>query len=159
MMRPAKQMKTLPKVFFGADHGGYGLKQTLIGFVKEMGYETTDLGTHKAERCDYPDVASALCRAVLAHKNAVGVLVCGTGIGMSIAANKVDGIRCALCHDHYTAKMAREHNNANVLAMGERVIGVEVAKDMMKTYLTTEFGGGRHETRVKKIMALQNRGE
>ena len=113
------------------------------------------MGTHKAERCDYPDVAKTLANAVLKDSNSLGVLVCGTGIGISIAANKVDGIRCALCHDHYTASMAKKHNNANVLALGGRVLGVEVAKDIMQTYLETQFEGGRHEKRVNKIMALQ----
>ena len=150
-----KKLKTLPRIFFGADHGGYGLKQELIGFVKDMGYEITDLGTHKAERCDYPDVAKTLANAVLKESNSLGVLVCGTGIGISIAANKVDGIRCALCHDHYTASMAKKHNNANVLALGGRVLGVEVAKDIMQSYLETQFEGGRHAKRVDKIMALQ----
>lgn len=108
-------------------------------------------------QCDYPDIAEALGKTVCETKGSLGVLICGTGIGMSIAVNKVKGIRCALCHDHYTASMCRRHNNANVLAMGERVIGIEVAKDIIDTYLITDFEGGRHETRVEKMMAIESR--
>ena len=109
------------------------------------------------EQCDYPDVADALTKAVLKHEGSKGILICGTGIGMSIAANKVNGIRCALCHDHYTASMCRKHNDANVIAMGERVIGIEVAKDILDTYLGTDFEGGRHKTRVEKMMSLESK--
>eukprot|EP00940_MAST-03C_sp_MAST-3C-sp2_P003444 g3444.t1 len=163
MSMAAKKAKTLPKIIFGADHGGFGMKRELLKYVAGQGYETLDLGTNacgadgKAKRCDYPDIASSLGQAVLKHSGSLGVLVCGTGIGMSIAANKINGIRCALCHDHYTASMCRKHNNANVLALGERVIGIEVAKDIMDTYLKTDFEGGRHKTRVDKMMALESK--
>ena len=147
-------------VVVGADHGGYELKELLLahlGAVHNETVEVVDVG-FGAERCDYPDVASAVGERVAAAGDAAttcGMVVCGTGIGISIAANKVPGIRAALCHDHYTAAMARQHNDANVLALGGRVTGAEVAKDIVDTFLATAFEGGRHATRVGKIMALE----
>jgi ribose 5-phosphate isomerase B len=116
------------KIAIGADHGGYAMKQELIEFLKTLSIECDDCGTHNAEKCDYPDVAKAVCAKVLSGAVERGIVVCGTGIGISIACNKVEGIRCALAHDHYTAKMAREHNDANVLSLGGRTTGIEIAK-------------------------------
>lgn len=139
-------------VHIGSDHAGFDLKEKIKAHLTEKGIEITDVGCFKPERCDYPDIAQALCKNL---KGGRGILVCGSGIGISMAANKIAGIRCALCHDHYTAKMCRQHNDANVLAVGSRTTGDEVAKDIVDTFLQTEFEGGRHADRVKKITALE----
>ena len=143
------------KIYIGSDHAGFAVK----GFVKKLfekrGYEVEDLGTYSAERVDYPDYAAKVARAVAADPDSQGVLICGTGIGMSIAANKIKGIRAAEVHDYYTAQMARAHNDANVLCFGERVVGPGVIESIVEAWCTTEFEGGRHENRVKKIMALE----
>ncbi len=145
----------MKKVYIGSDHAGFAIK----GFVKELfekrGYEVEDLGTHSSERVDYPDFAAKVARAVAADPDSWGVLICGTGIGMSIAANKIKGIRAAEVHDYYTAQMARAHNDANVLCFGERVVGPGVVESIVEAWCTTQFEGGRHEKRVKKIMALE----
>lgn len=119
--------------------------------LKGAGVSVVDLGTHGTERVDYPDVAQELCRQVVSGQASCGILLCGTGIGMSIAANKVPGIRAALCHDHYTAKLTRQHNDANVLCAGARTTGIEVIKDMVEVFLATPFEGGRHAQRVAKL--------
>jgi ribose 5-phosphate isomerase B len=132
-------------------------------FIKKhlsfLGYEVKDLGCFIPDRCDYPNIAAEVCQDIknkdIKGRTKMGILFCGTGIGISIAANKIRGIRCALCHDHYTAVMSRKHNNANVLSLGGRTTGKEIAKEIVETFLTTEFEGGRHETRVQKIMALE----
>ncbi len=143
------------KIYIGSDHAGFAVK----GFVKELfekrGYEVEDLGTYSAERVDYPDYAAKVARAVAADPNSQGVLICGTGIGMSIAANKIKGIRAAEVHDYYTAQMARAHNDANVLCFGQRVVGQGVIESIVEAWCTTEFEGGRHAKRVEKIMALE----
>eukprot|EP00389_Voromonas_pontica_P010830 GDKH01016509.1.p2 GENE.GDKH01016509.1~~GDKH01016509.1.p2 ORF type:complete len:151 (-),score=29.96 GDKH01016509.1:73-525(-) len=139
-------------IIIGSDHAGFQMKEALKSFVESLGIGAVkDMGAHSEERCDYPDFARTVCKEVLATENAAGILVCGSGIGISIAANKVDGIRCALCHDHYTAKMSRLHNDANCIAIGGRVVGLDVAKDMVQVFLSTAFEGGRHADRVKKI--------
>eukprot|EP00033_Pygsuia_biforma_P001862 GCRY01002082.1.p1 GENE.GCRY01002082.1~~GCRY01002082.1.p1 ORF type:complete len:172 (-),score=17.97 GCRY01002082.1:86-601(-) len=142
-------------IVIGADHGAFELKMVLVEYLKEKGIQVLDVGTFDGSRVDYPDIAASVCAKIVSGEFEKGIVCCGTGIGISIAANKIDGIRCALCHDHYTAKMCREHNNANVLALGGRVTGDEVAKDIVDVYLSTEFLGGRHATRVEKIMKLQ----
>lgn len=141
-------------VVIGCDHAAVPLKDEIIAMLQANGYSVTDLGTHGTERVDYPDIAVAVAQAVASGKAKAGIIFCGTGIGVSISANKVAGIRAALCHDHFTAKMARNHNDANVLCAGARVTGAEVVKEMVHVFLTTPFEGGRHAERVKKINAL-----
>lgn len=138
-------------VVIAADHGGVNLKDVLKRVLTEMGYEVLDLGTHGPEPVDYPDYADALVEAMKEGKAARGVLVCGSGIGVSIRANRHPGIRAALCHDALSARLAREHNDANVLVLGERLTGVDVAKDCLRVFMTTEFEGGRHARRVEKL--------
>lgn len=137
------------KVFLASDHAGFELKNELKEAIKGLGYEVVDLGTNDKNSVDYPDYAHLLASKL--EPNCYGVLVCGTGIGISIAANRHENVRCALCHDEFTARLAREHNNANVIAFGARVIGDGVATAALETFLKTEFAGGRHERRVKKI--------
>lgn len=138
-------------VALGADHAGVALKATLADALAAAGHPVLDLGTHGTDSVDYPDFAEAVARAVLDGRARFGVLVCGTGIGISIAANRHAGIRCALAHDATTARLSREHNDANVLALGARVVGAEVALDALRAFLATPFGGGRHERRVRKL--------
>ncbi len=142
-------------VILGSDHGGFALKGIIREFLSKKGFELEDVGVFSEESCDYPDIAVEVSKRVAQKEGSVGILICGTGIGMSIAANKIKGIRCALCHDAYTAEFARRHNNANVLAFGGRTTGVEIAKQMVDIFLSTPFDGGRHERRVKKIEALE----
>ncbi len=137
------------KIAIGCDHAGYKLKEEVKGFLTE--HEVIDLGTNSEESVDYPDFGKAVGRAVAGGEADYGIVICGSGIGISIAANKVDGIRCALCSEPLSAKLSRLHNNANVLAMGARLIGVEMAKEITQVFLSTEFEGGRHERRVNKI--------
>ena len=138
--------------YIGADHGGVRIKDLLGEALRARGFEVEDLGTHGTEAVDYPEIAVAVARKVAAGGGARGLLVCGTGIGMSMAANKVHGIRAALATDPFMAKMATEHNDANVLCVGERVIGEGLALEILDAFLGAEFGGGRHERRVGKIM-------
>ena len=139
------------KIAMAADHGGFALKEQLKQYVESMGHEVVDLGGYSAERSDYPDHGFACGEAVARGEADRGIVVCGTGIGISISANKVKGIRCALCTDPVMARLCREHNNANVLALGERIIGVELAKGIVEVFLNTEAEGGRHAMRVDKI--------
>lgn len=143
------------KVAIGSDHGGFHLKEAIKGLLDTMNIEYKDYGTHSTDSIDYPDVAVPVAEAVAAGEFDRGILVCGTGIGIGIAANKVKGIRAALCHDTFSAHASREHNNANILTMGERVIGEGLALDITKIWLTTEFEGGRHERRVEKISQIE----
>ncbi len=135
----------------GADHGGMALKNRLAAALVEAGHEVRDYGTDGPASVDYPDFAQAVCAAVEEKKADFGILVCGTGIGMSIAANRHRGIRCGLVHDVTTARLTRAHNDANVLALGARIIGEEVALDILQAFLGTEFEGGRHERRLSKL--------
>ena len=139
------------KYFIGTDHAGFAVKPFIIEYLEKKGIEVEDLGTYSSESVDYPDFAHKVAEAVLANEGTKGILVCGSGIGMSLAANKHKGIRAALCHDAYTAEMARRHNDANILCFGERVIGVGVIESILEAWLSHEFEGGRHERRVKKI--------
>lgn len=139
----------IDKVFLASDHAGFELKNELKEAIKGLGYEVVDLGTNDKNSVDYPDYAHLLASKL--EPNYYGVLVCGTGIGISIAANRHKNVRCALCHDEFTARLAREHNDANVIAFGARVIGAGVAISAVEAFLKTEFAGGRHERRVKKI--------
>ncbi|HTZ80376.1 MAG TPA: ribose 5-phosphate isomerase B [Stellaceae bacterium] len=138
-------------IAIAADHGGYDLKTLLIPEIAALGFEALDLGTNGPESVDYPDFAAALARAIESGQVARGVLVCGTGIGIAIAANRHRGVRAAVCHDATTARLARQHNDANVLALGGRVIGAEVARDCLRIFLRTEFEGGRHSRRIAKM--------
>lgn len=141
------------KIAIAADHGGYELKEALKRHF--AAYDFADLGTNSSESVDYPDYGAALARRVAAGEFDRGILICGSGIGISIAANKVKGIRAALCHNGYTAEMARRHNDANVIAMGGRVVDEKTAVEMTDIFLKTEFEGGRHANRVAKISALE----
>ena len=145
---------TRTTVAIGSDHAGFDLKQVLAAYLAELGYDVLDLGTDGPESVDYPDFGLAVAKAVAEEKAGFGVVVCGTGIGISIAANRVPQVRAALCHDHTTAELSRRHNDANILALGSRIIGVEVAKDCLRTFLTTPFDGGRHVGRVAKWSAI-----
>ena len=143
------------KIAIGSDHGAFELKEMLIAHLRAAGHEIVDVGIYEVKRVDYPDIAVAICEKVTSGECERGIALCGTGIGISIACNKVNGIRCALCHDHFTAKLCRQHNNANVLSMGGRTTGPEVAKEIVDTFLTTEFEGDRHTTRLEKIAAIE----
>jgi ribose 5-phosphate isomerase B len=146
------------RVALGADHGGYALKEILKRAIHEdLGWEVHDCGTHSGEAVDYPDFAAAVAREVASGRSSRGVIVDAAGIGSSIAANKVPGVRCALCHDDATVLNSREHNDANVLALGAKVVHRGAATRMVRLFLTTPFGGGRHERRVRKISALEQR--
>ena len=138
-----------------SDHGGFALKQEIMAHLRATGVEFEDLGTYSEESCDYPVYAEKLGKAVAAGDYEKGILICGTGIGISIAANKIHGVRAALCGDCYSAEMCRRHNDANVLALGGRVLGVELAKRIVDTFLTAPFEGGRHQRRVDLISALE----
>jgi ribose 5-phosphate isomerase B len=143
------------KVAIASDHGGMNIRKELIALMEEMGIEYKDFGPNSTESVDYPDFAFPVAEGVANGEYDRGILVCGTGIGMSIAANKVPGVRCALVHDTFSAKATREHNDTNILAMGERVIGPGLAREIAKIWLLTEFEGGRHEARVNKINNYQ----
>lgn len=146
------------KIAIGADHAGYRLKDDIIALIKELGHEAEDLGCNCSDSVDYPDYALAVCERVVAGDADKGILICGTGIGMSIAANKVPGIRCALVHDLFSAKATREHNDTNVLAIGERVTGPGLALEIVKVWLETEFSAGeRHHNRIRKVTALEDK--
>ncbi|MBC7764921.1 MAG: ribose 5-phosphate isomerase B [Hyphomonadaceae bacterium] len=142
-------------IILGADHGGYMLKEHVKSALLEKGVEVTDIGIFEVHAVDYPDVAQAVCQVVLENEDNKGILICGTGIGISMAANKVNGIRCALLSDCYSARMAAEHNNANVIALGGRVLGVDLAMEIVNTFLATKFQGERHQKRVDKMHALE----
>ena len=137
------------KIAIGADHGGFHLKEIIRVLAEELGHEVQDLGCYSPASVDYPDLAKLVCEKVEAGTADRGILICGTGLGMSMAANRYLHVRAALCHDHYTARMSREHNNANVLCMGERVIGPGVAEKIVRTWLAVEFSGGRHLGRIE----------
>lgn len=142
-------------ISIACDHGGYALKEAVKAHLLEQGYEVRDFGTDSTESCDYPDFAALAARAVASGKCEKGIVICTTGIGVSIAANKVKGVRCALCAEPLSAEMTRRHNDANMLAMGAGVIGQNLALRIVDTFLKAEFEGGRHQRRVDKIMALE----
>lgn len=145
------------KIAIGSDHGGFALKNEIINYLQNKGIDIKDYGTYSVESCDYPDFALKVAEEVTNKKFDFGILICGTGIGISIAANKVPGIRAALCGDTFSAHATREHNNANILALGARVTGVGLALDIVDTFLKTEFQGGRHEIRVNKISDIEKK--
>lgn len=144
------------KITIGSDHGAVELKDAVKKVLADLDVEFDDVGTFGTDSVDYPDIAEKVCAAVTNGKSDRGIVLCGTGIGISIAANKIHGIRCALCNDVYSAKMSRKHNNANVLAMGGRVIGHGSAEEIVRAWIATEFEGGRHERRVNKISKLES---
>jgi ribose 5-phosphate isomerase B len=144
-------------VAIGCDHGGFSMKVNLAAYLKEKGYEVIDCGTHSTASVDYPDFALAVANQVKEGKAWRGIVIDGAGIGSCMAANKVPGVRAAMCYDHATAHNSREHNNANVLTLGAGLIGPSLAKQIVDTFLTTEFGGGRHARRVDKIMAIEEK--
>jgi ribose 5-phosphate isomerase B len=139
------------RFYIATDHAGYALKEFTKEIVRELGHEIIDLGPDSADRVDYPDFAKKCAEAVIKDSGSFGILICGTGIGISISANKVAGIRTALCHNAYTASMSRAHNDANILAFGERVVGKGVVESMIEAFCNTPFEGGRHAGRVAKI--------
>ena len=142
-------------IAIACDHGGLKLKETVKAHLQEKGYEVRDFGTNSTDSCDYPDFGAPAARAVAAGECEKGILICTTGIGMSIVANKVKGIRCGLCSDPLSASLTRRHNDTNVLAMGAGIIGSNLALEIVDVWLTTAFEGGRHQRRIDKVMALE----
>ena len=142
-------------IAIGCDHGGFKLKGAVIDFLKQNGYEVKDFGTDSEQSCDYVDYAAKVAFAVASGECEKGILLCGTGIGISIAANKVKGIRAAHCTDYFSAKYTRMHNDSNIICIGERITGAGLALELIKVFLETEFEGGRHATRVAKIAELE----
>lgn len=143
------------RIAIGCDHAGLGLKDVIVGLLSELGHSYEDFGCYDASSVDYPDIALVVAEGVSQGKFDRGILICSTGTGMSIVANKVKGIRAALCHDTFSARRAREHNDANVLCLGEWVVGKGVAREIVSVYLESEFIGGRHARRLEKISALE----
>lgn len=144
------------KIAIGCDHGGLEHKDAIVAHLKERGFEVKDSGIYENHSVDYPDIAVKVCADITSGECQRGILVCGTGIGMSLAANKVKGIRAAAVSEHFSAKYTRLHNNSNVLCLGGRVIGVGTALELVDLFVDTEFEGGRHENRVNKVMAIEN---
>lgn len=145
------------KIAIGCDHGGFLLKTEVLAHLEAKGFECKDFGTFSEESCDYPDIAVNVAEAVASKEYDFGVLVCGTGIGISIAANKVPGVRAALCGDVFSAKATRHHNNANILALGQRVTGTGLALEIVDAFFGSEYEGGRHENRICKISAIEEK--
>ena len=145
----------MSRIAIGADHAGYTLKQHLIDVLTNQGHDVIDLGTHSLESCDYPPICANVGRHVRDGKADLGIVLGGSGQGEQLAANKVHGVRAALCNDLYTARMARSHNNANVLSMGARVVGEGLAEEILATFLSTDFEGGRHERRVAMLADIE----
>ena len=143
------------KISMASDHGGFHLKEDVKAWLTEQGHEILDCGCYNTDSCDYPDFGEAAARAVAEGKCEKGIVICTTGIGISISANKVKGVRCALCSEPWSAEMTRRHNDSNVLAMGAGVIGPNLAERIVDTFLSTEFEGGRHERRVNLIMDIE----
>lgn len=145
------------KIAVASDHGGFAYKQILKEYLQSKGHEICDFGTDCTDSCDYPDFALPAAEAVANGECGIGILVCSTGIGISIAANKVPGIRCAHCHDTYSAKYTRLHNNANMLAFGQKVIGEGLMLEIVDVFMSTEFEGGRHQRRIDKISDIEKK--
>lgn len=139
------------KIAIGADHGGFELKKLLVQFMENLGHVIDDVGCQSPQSVDYPEYSKMVCDKVKDSSCDAGILICGTGIGMSLAANRDRNIRAALCHDEYTARLSREHNDANVLCLGARVLGVGIAEAIVKTWLSTDFAGGRHQRRIDQF--------
>ncbi|MEW6066730.1 MAG: ribose 5-phosphate isomerase B [Nitrospirota bacterium] len=145
------------KFAIGCDHAGFELKKEIISVLNNLGIEFIDYGTEGSESVDYPDFGERVSEAVSSGKVDRGILICGTGIGMSIVANKFPGVRASLCNELYTAKMSRLHNDANILVVGGRIVGKDLAKEIVKVWVNTTFDGGRHADRLKKIMHIEER--
>ena len=145
------------KIGIGNDHSAVEMKQEVVKYLQELGYEVVNYGTDTTESCHYPIYGEKVARAVVAGEVDLGILICGTGVGLSLAANKVKGIRAVVCSEPYSAKLSRQHNNTNILAFGARVIGVEMAKMIIDEWLNAEFQGGRHQDRVNMIMAIEEK--
>lgn len=145
----------MKKIIIGSDHGGFELKKDVIAHLEKRGVEVIDVGTYSTESCNYPDYARALCKRIQLGEFERGILICGTGIGISIAANKHNGIRAACCSDTFSARMTRMHNDANVLCFGGRVVGAGLACDMVDLFIDTEFEGGRHINRVNMLAEIE----
>ena len=146
----------MARIAIGADHAGYDLKQHLVSFLTTKGHDVDDQGTHSAESVDYPDICAGVGRSVAVGDADWGIVLGGRGQGEQLAANKVKGVRAALCNCLYTARMARAHNNANVLSMGGRIVGIGLAEEIVTLFATTEFEGGRHQRRVEQVMAIES---
>ena len=142
------------KIVLGCDHGGFGLKAKIVSHLNERGYEVVDVGTYSTDSCNYPDYAHKVCETIQRGECPLGILICGTGIGMSMAANKHTGIRAAVCENTFSARMTRMHNDANVLCLGERVVGPGLACDLVDAFLDAEFAGERHVARVNMLKEL-----
>ena len=145
------------KIALGCDHGGLEHKNAIGEFLKENGFEVVDFGIYEQVSVDYPDIAKKVCESIIKGEAERGILVCGTGIGMSIAANKYKGIRAAACSEHFSAKYTRLHNNSNILCLGGRVVGVGTAIELADLFVNTEFEGGRHQKRIDKIAEIENK--
>ena len=144
------------KIGIGNDHAATELKFAIVDYLKELGHEVVNFGTDTNDSCNYPEYGEKVARAVVAKEVDLGILICGTGVGISIAANKVKGIRAVVCSEPCSARLAREHNNANILAFGARIVGEDLAKTIVKEYLDASFLGGRHQTRVDMISEIEN---
>ena len=147
----------MPCVIIGSDHGGFDLKAELVKFLNDKGHKVQDYGTHSPDPVDYPDIALLVAEAVINTRDAVGIIIDGAGIGSAITANKVAGIRAACCHDSFSARNSREHNNANVLTLGGRIIGGGAAQEVVQTWLASSFQGGRHQRRVDKMLDVERK--
>ncbi len=145
------------KIAIGNDHAAVEMKHQIADYLKELGHEVLNMGTDTCESCNYPEYGEKVGRAVVNGEADCGVLICGTGVGISIAANKVKGVRAAVCSDVTTAHLVKEHNNANIIAFGARIVGIELAKDIVKAYLNAEYEGGRHQNRIDLIHEIEER--
>lgn len=145
------------KIGIGNDHAALEMKNQVMEYLKEKGYEVINYGTNTPESCNYPEFGEKVGRAVVSGEVDCGILICGTGVGISLAANKVKGVRAVVCSEPYSAKLSKQHNNTNILAFGARVVGIELAKMIIDEWLGAEFEGGRHQTRVDMIMAIENK--
>lgn len=143
------------KIIIGNDHAAVELKKEIMAYVQGLGHEVVNVGVDTSESCNYPEIGAKVGRAVVEEDYDCGILICGTGVGISIAANKIHGVRAAVCSDVTTARLVKQHNNANIIAFGARIVGSELAKDIVKAYLEAEFEGGRHQTRVDMIHELE----
>lgn len=145
------------KIGIGNDHAALEMKNRVMEYLEEKGYEVINYGTNTPESCNYPEFGEKVGRAVVSGEVDCGILICGTGVGISLAANKVKGVRAVVCSEPYSAKLSKQHNNTNILAFGARVVGIELAKMIIDEWLGAEFEGGRHQTRVDMIMAIENK--
>ncbi|ATO56170.1 ribose-5-phosphate isomerase [Loigolactobacillus coryniformis subsp. coryniformis] len=149
----------MSKIAIGSDHVGYELKPIIIEYLKELGHEVTDFGAYSSERTDYPIYGKKVAEEVANHNYDLGILICGTGVGISLSANKVPGIRAVVCSEPYSAKLSKQHNNTNILAFGSRVIGSELAKMIVKEWLDAKFIGGRHQRRIDEMAAIEEKND